>query len=80
MSLPWLSGSPSPAAGPTLDLDAIALALTQRLGVLVSCSQVDGQVFAEIVLAGQTSVSLPEEKIVNRLERQLERAASLIKL
>lgn len=79
--LPWLSGSrAAPAPGPTVDLDLVALELSQRLGVLVSCSQVEDQVFAEISLTGQTLASLPHEKIVNRLERQLERAASLIKL
>lgn len=78
----WLSGRPKSSGGgtPTVDLDAIALALTQRLGVLVSCSLVDDEVVAEIVLRANTDASRPEPQIINRLERFLQRAAALIRL
>jgi hypothetical protein len=76
-----LAGSPRTAPIPTpVDLDVIALALSSRLGVLVTCTRVDDAVEAEISLTGQAPASLPTDKIINRLERQLERAASLIKL
>jgi hypothetical protein len=78
-----LAGSPRTAPSPTpVDLDAIAIELTNRLGVLVVCTHLGeaNLVEAEILLTGQAFASLPQDKIINRLERQLQRAAALIRL
>jgi hypothetical protein len=72
--LRWLDGSP-PRNAPGTNLGVIKLQLEQRLGLPVELRIEDDLVVAEVVLTGMAATSLSVEKIVNRLERQIRRAA-----